>query len=68
MEHFFLFRHDLGPSGHAPKMVAHVPVITLTGHRVRVADDMAFRGSHFRKGIPVVRREHASPFTWLTFS
>ena len=47
-------------------MVARVTVITLNGHRVRFADDMSFLGSHFRKGIPVVRIEH-TPFQVLDF-
>ncbi len=60
LDHFFLFRDDLGPSGHASQMVARVTVVTLNGHHVRFAGDMSFLGSHVRKGLPVIRIEEAS--------
>ncbi len=44
IDHFFLFRHDLGSSCHASEMVARVAVIALNGHRVGFADDMSFFG------------------------
>ena len=47
-------------------MVARVTVITLNSHRVGFADDMSFLGEHFRKGIPVIRIEHA-PFQVFDF-
>ncbi len=59
IDHLFLFRHNLGPSSHASQMVTRVAVIAFNGHRVRFADDVAFRGEHFRKGLPVIRIEQA---------
>ena len=59
LNHLFLFRDDLGPSGHAPQMMARVTVIALNGHRVGFAYNMTFFGKHVRKGLPVIRIEDA---------
>ena len=57
INHLFLFRDNLGPSGHAPQMMARVTVIALNGRRVGFAYHMAFFGKNVRKGIPVIRIE-----------
>ena len=66
INHLFLFRDDLGPSGHAPQMMARVTVIALNGHRVGFAYNMAFLGKNLRNGIPVLRIED-TPFQVLDF-
>ncbi len=40
-------------------MMASVAIITLNGHGVGFANDMAFLGENVRKGIPVIRIENA---------